>query len=323
MTALVLVGLAVVIALAVAWSRIGLARSERRSMKSYEHALHVLGDVAKRSDAAARIRPFSKDQASRGYIRTDRADEPEVAAPLPSSAPLVIPPEKPKLEEVPVRFEDDSDAFDRTREDPEAETMVSSAAPAPSRLDDEEEPEPAWRSPGARVQRSHSPVPWTRVSSVAAAVIIVTGLAVAGLELASGSSPRPAAASSRNHHPGNTAPTTTGPTSTTAPSALIPVSTSPTDVAFVAPSGTYTVSLADTGGVCWVGIERTAAGPYVWEQTLNAGQSATYRATGSLIIRIGAPRYLGVKVNGLPARLPGFVQPYNLTFNPASPPSSA
>jgi hypothetical protein len=353
MIALVVLGLIAVIGLAVAWSRVGLARSERRSMQSYEHALHVLGDVSRRSDAAARIRPVRREEAERGYIRTEQPSggseattsqaEPSVVADARQPAQAGLEADRPRLENVPVEFEDDSDAFERAQEEAARETVVPRAAAAsasaslrppirgvsasdPSHVAPrivERERRPADEPSGSGALALADRLPFGRLGAVAAAVLIVLALVLVGLNLGTGT-PRHAATGRHHRHGAHhvSTPTTAAPTTTT-PSALVPVSTSPQQVAFVAPKGTYNLLLSDTGGPCWVGIEQTTAGPYVWQETLAAGQSATYKASGPLVIMIGAPKYLGVKVNGLPARLPGYVQPYDLVFNPSAPPSSA
>lgn len=356
MTVLVIVGLVVVVALAVVWSRFNLGRSESRSMQSHEHSLQVLGDLTKRSDAAARINPLPLERTYQGHIRKE-PNEPTV--PLESRAPRATertqaggggrsgrrpsaPSRRPgssrgraqpktRIEEVtePVRFEDDSDAFERIREEEAAETVMpyagareSEAAPPSTRS-----PETPVHQSRPRAARRH--LAFGRVSSVAALVLIVAALVLAGLRLTSnGTTPHQGGAAGSTTHKATSSSHRSGhkkhkTTTTTTPSTLVPVSTSSTDVAFVAPTGKYTVALIDTGGVCWVGIQQTSGGPYIWQETLDAGQDASYTASGPLVVRIGAPRYLEVKVNGVPARLPGFVQPYDLTFNPSSPPSSA
>lgn len=361
MTALVIIGLIAVVALAVVWSRVGLARSERRSMESYERTLHLLGDVTRRSDAAARIRPVRREDTEHGYIR---AEHPSSAPPLSSGhaseateaaetaeadagdgepAHIPVPSsifERPRIENVPVQFADDSDAFERAQEEAQrttaiplisgAPTAATSRIPAAASLSSgaASAPDTAPAGAPARERLEHSSrltrLPMGRVMSIAAAVLVVVVLVLVGVTVL-GKKPHPAAAGLHHHHPlhhAKVVPSTQAPT-TTAPSELVPVSTSPQQVAFVAPKGTYTVLLTDTGSACWVGIQQTLNGPDVWQETLAPGQSATYQASGPLVIRIGAPQYLGVKVNGLPVRLPGYVQPYDVLFNPSTPPSSA
>ncbi|MGO9196925.1 MAG: RodZ domain-containing protein [Acidimicrobiales bacterium] len=312
MITLVVAGLAVLIVIVFVWSRIARGRADSRSMEHYEHGLRVLGDVAKRSDAAARIKPVSSAQAEHGHVRTERPAEPAPATEAPR--PEV---DRPKIREMPSRFEDDSDAFERFLEEAEKETVVPNATASPARAIGP--PPSALR---ARVPRARSTVAWGRIASIAAAVLVAAALVVAGVDLASGGPPRHAGVGQKKHHQHHHAstqhPTTSSTPSTTTPSVFIPVSTSPADVAFTAPSGPYTVSLDIAGGVCWIGIQQVSGGPYVWEQTLYSGQTENYKATGTLVIRVGAPRYLSMKVNGLPARLPAYVQPYDVTFDKAT-----
>lgn len=351
MIALVVIGLAAVVALSIVWSRVGLARSERRSMRSYEHTLHVLGDVTRRSEAAARIRPVRREDSARGYVRTevvagspgdpqDARDEPPLAQPEPGPATPAL----PKLEDVPVQFSDDSDAFERAKEAEARATVVAVPAARPraqdgsagedggehgredtgdDRGEDSDDGGEGARKvavaalpTGRRLRRAVPP------AAAAVAVVVVVGLVLVAVHV---DSPGGTHGRASHHSRRPPAPSThrgTTPT-TTAPSAIVPVSTSPTEVAFVEPKGTYSILFNDAGGTCWVGIEQAANGPYVWQATLTLGQSAAYQAKGPIVIRMGAPKYLGVKVNGLPARLPGYVQPYDLVFNPASPPSAA
>lgn len=108
-------------------------------------------------------------------------------------------------------------------------------------------------------------------------------------------------------------------TATTFPTTLKPTSVSPTNVAFTVPSGDYSLAFQATGGRCWVGIEHTSSGPWLFAETLGSGQSATYQGSGALVITLGAPAYVGFTVNGLVAKLPsGVTQPYKVELTPAS-----
>lgn len=339
MTALVLLGLVAVVLIAMAWSRVGLARSERRSMRSYQRNLNALGDVARRSEAPARVRPVPPGQPEHGHLGSGspaplpergpqapatRARGPAAASPfsrVPADDEATGPIPKPRLVDVPVHFEDDSAS--------PAGPGDTAAVPATT---SRRAPEGVLRrrpvrSPSTPVVQGGREIAWGRLGGVAAVVVALAALVLGGVHLlASHHSLRPAG---RHDAPAThpSAPSSTSapkrPSTTTTPTVLVPVSTSPTDVAFVAPKGSYTVVMADNGGLCWVGIQQTSGGPYIWQDTLGAGQTTSYRASGPLVIRIGAPRFLGVKVNGVPVRLPGFAQPYDVTFNPSSPPSSA
>lgn len=294
MTLLTLLFSVAVVSLVATWGRSGLRRSERRAMRSYEHSLQVLGEVTRRSDRAAR-----------------QADsEPAEEEPVTPATSAASSPDDAHEEEV-LRFDDESDAFERAQEgeDESATTRRVSGAGRPAAL--------GTPSSSRRLAR---PV-------LVAAAVLVAGLAVAGYLL---SRPQPAVHTAarqgaHRHHdhvrpPGGSSTSTS---STTTPSVLLPVSSSSSVVAFVAPKGSYSIAMIDSGGPCWVGIAQSPGGPYIWQEMLESGESASYTATGPVVVRIGAPKFLGVKVNGVTARLPGYVQPYDLDFNPSSEPSSA
>lgn len=165
-------------------------------------------------------------------------------------------------------------------------------------------------------------------AATAAALIAV---ALLGWKLAgsgahrAGAPPVTTHTSSRHHSPGakNHGPSSSSTTTTSLPSTLKPVSTSSTVVAFDISSKTYVLSFADSGTQgCWIGVQSSPGGPWLWMTTLGPGQTATYDASGPTVVRLGAPRYVGVKVNGIPAELPGFALPYDLTFSAGSGPAS-
>ncbi len=360
MIALVVIGLIAVIAIGVVWSRVGLARSERRSMREYKHGLEVLGGVSRRSTAPARSSPRQqlppapqrsepRPPAAPGTVARPPLNPaiggpgaftpppPRPRIPAPKSFSSVYPPPRTSITPPPsgTFFEDDSDAFEQLHEQDEKTTVIPLGGAGAKEGVRFERADPARRrtAPDGRASAGDgsrltalAPIA-ARVGTMGAVAVVLLVISLLAVHLASAGSPRSATGTTvgartgavtrhHRHHPRPSTPTTT-------PSALIPVSTSPTQVAFVAPKGSYTVQMSDTGGVCWIGIQQTSGGPYVWQDTLYAGQTTTYKASGPLVIRIGAPKYLGVKVNGLPARLPGFVQPYDVVFNPATPPSSA
>lgn len=156
-------------------------------------------------------------------------------------------------------------------------------------------------------------------TGVAAAVALVAVVGVA-FSLTGGGTPSTTTTTRAAGAGKGTSTTTTGPaaTATTQPTILKPTSATATDVAFTVPSTSYTVSLAATGGPTWLGIQQVAAGPYVWEETLPPGQSVTYKATGPIVIRIGAPPYTSIQVDGVSAQLPVTSQPYNVELTPGT-----
>jgi hypothetical protein len=164
------------------------------------------------------------------------------------------------------------------------------------------------------------------VAMVAVAVAAVT---VASIHLAGGGS-KPGQASPTTSTPttqttappagpGGSTTSTVAPTTTTqTPTSIAPQATSASDVSYVAPATTYTVSFT-ASGPCWVGVEQSTKGPWLWMETLASGQSQTYSASGDVVVRLGAPRYIKVAIDGITVDLPASnVQPYNLTFAPSS-----
>jgi hypothetical protein len=196
-------------------------------------------------------------------------------------------------------------------------------------------PSPVRSGPRARASRSRAvvdPAHERRVRRAATggmAVVAAAAVAVAALQLAGGPAKGNAAKGGTSSHGsgplvtelgGST--TTTSPvvttTTTSVPSSIIPEDSSATDVAYRAPATTYTVTF-QASGPCWVGVQQTAGGPWVWEETIEAGAAQTYSASGSVIVRLGAPPKIKVSVDGITLQLPpSNVQPYDLTFTPDS-----
>jgi hypothetical protein len=177
--------------------------------------------------------------------------------------------------------------------------------------------------PSERVARPGDERTVRRAATGAAAAVVVGAIVVGGVELASHKSPTPVVQSS--------GPSTTVPTSGRAPAAghpkarstpattpttFRPTSTSSTLVTYQAPAGSYTVSFTATAGECWLGAQQQAnSSAYLQMWTLTPGQTATYKASGPLVVKIGAPKYVTIKVNGKPVVLPpGNVQAYDISF---------
>lgn len=161
------------------------------------------------------------------------------------------------------------------------------------------------------------------------AAVAVLGLALLGWSLAGQAAhkavaPPPASDVTSQHSHGSQPPASSTTTSTTRPKTLVPTSSSSSVVAFDLASTSYVLTFADSGTAgCWVGVQANAGGPWLWMTTLAPGQSATYRASGPTVVRLGAPKYVGVQVNGVPAELPGYSLPYDLVFRAGSGPASA
>jgi hypothetical protein len=165
-----------------------------------------------------------------------------------------------------------------------------------------------------------------RLATGAMAAVAVAAVAVAGLQLAGGGGPakgagrtttttRPKSSGTATHSSTPTTVTSPSTSTSTIPTTFTPQTSSATDVSYRAPTGSYSVSFAATGP-CWIGVERSTGGAWVWEKTLQAGQQETYNATGTTIVRVGAPPYIKVSINGITVQLlPSNTQPYDLTFS--------
>jgi len=162
-----------------------------------------------------------------------------------------------------------------------------------------------------------------RAAAGAAVAVAVVAVVVAAISLSSGGGRRATlpTTTTTTVRSGSGGRTTTS-TTTTLPTSLKPTSVSQSNIAFTVPSGSYTLAFQAVGGACWVGVEHTTAGPsgpWLFAETLTAGQSATYEGSGALVMRLGAPAHIGFTVNGLVAEIPsGITQPYNVEFTPAS-----
>lgn len=320
--ALVVAGLVVVVVAAVAWARVAAGRADRRSMQTYERSLQLLGDVSRRRDAVTHLREVTPAEPARSHVRTEPPSPPAEPAPLPAPADRV------RIEPPTVSFEDDSDAYERALEaeatapgEPPA-LPASAARVAPRaaggpgrtlRFDDAEDDDGA---PPRRRRRTGVGGGRPGRGIAAAGIVAVLALGtVIGLLATAGGGPRHAGGPTTTR-PASGPTTTTRPvvTTTSAPTELQPTSANSSVVTFAMPAGGYTLSFSDVGGLCWVGAQQSSGGPYVWQETLSSGQSASYRASGPLIVRLGAPKFLTLRVNGELAKLPGYIQPYDLSF---------
>lgn len=126
-----------------------------------------------------------------------------------------------------------------------------------------------------------------------------------------------------NHH--HTTHTTTT-TSTSAPPAVSPpTSASVHTASYVVAASNYSLDVAATSGECWVDVTSSTTGSVLFTATLQAGQSHTIAATGSVTVIAGAPGVFAATVNGSPVALPpGNQAPFTLHFDPgtATPPGS-
>jgi hypothetical protein len=160
-----------------------------------------------------------------------------------------------------------------------------------------------------------------RIATTACAAVAVVLIAVAAIEL-SGSPSHTATPPSKTKHHGTSStsvpPSTAAPSTTAKPAVINPTSTSGNEATFPAPSGTYVLTFATSDSPCWVGVESAiGSGDFLWTDAVQPGISATYKASGSLAVNVGAAQYLSVRVNGEPIRIPSSVTTGYLSF--ASP----
>lgn len=166
-----------------------------------------------------------------------------------------------------------------------------------------------------RRHRYHGGRPARRAASIAATAVAFAAIGVASWQLASGgSSPHhttlPPSGSKTKGKSGHTGGGTPG-------QVITPLSVSTSVVAYATTSSHYTVEFS-ASGPCWLGVQPGVNGKYLWQTTLVAGGTASYQAVGSIAVRIGAPPYLKVELDGVSVQLPAQnVQPYDITFSPS------
>lgn len=338
---IVVVAVLLVIAVAAVLRRVGGgSRAEEHAMERHGHALGVLGDVSRHGDAKPQVRIVREPDVAKIHISPTE----EGTTPVPRPMGEDVPPPRIRLEP-PTAPGAPADA-------PLAFGTPIHGTPAVPRLDPEErspivlgddaersgvDERHSGRLPGRPgpvprprpIGRTHHEQVVRRRATAGAAVVLVAALAVLGVELAGhGGTPKTAGHSSRGelHQSGvgtSTLPpltSTTSPpaTTTTLPTTIAPERTSASEVSYRAPATRYTVTFT-ASGPCWIGIQQAAGGPWVWEETVAAGQSQTYTATGAVIIRLGAPPEIKVAIDGITVQLPpSNVQPYDVTFTPTA-----
>ena len=159
------------------------------------------------------------------------------------------------------------------------------------------------------------------IAGIAAGAVIVV-LVVIGILIGSGSDssthPTSTVPSHRQRHSTTTVPRST---TTTAPkiTALAPQTSTATTATYLAPSGTYSVTVKATGGSVWT-IVTSAAGDQVFAGAIDPGSPQTFKVSGGVEVNLGAPGYATVSIGGLPVTFPtGYQSPLVLTFTPAAP----
>lgn len=326
MIAVVIGVLAVLVVAAIIWARIGASRAENRSVETYERALGVLGEVSKRTESTGfRILPHEETGRAHVSKRTEPgqpAAPPETQAVADQPAPLAsrrLPPAgEPKLRvsgpSLSARRPPAGEgSADNLGEGP-ARRALAGAAAARAR-------QAAYNASSERKRQ----VLARRAATGATAAVALAALAVAGLYLSGGGkSPNKKGTTTTTLHRGGsggrTTSTTTSSHNTTTTTTTVATSVSPISLApvtFRVPAGSYTLGFQVNGGDCWVGVERSSAGPWLFNQTLAGGQSVTYRGSGTLQVTLGAPAHFAMTLDGLAAQLPKSTQVYTFDLVPA------
>ena len=305
-----------------AWRRLSRGRSDRRSVEDYGRALDRLGSVARRNETGAPTRFPEPAETGLAHLRpapperrNGTSPRARSASPSTPTAPPIVAPTSGRLV-----FGDD---------DRSIPSITTQPIAAPTLHDG---PEPATAYPSANPARpeltSFGRAPLAlppvrgnrarRAAGVAAAVVVVAAVTVGLFQLPGGHAKPPAAKSRSDGSPVTSAPPDSTTTTVLAglPSTLTPTASSATTVSYaLALTGAYRVTFS-TSGRCWVGIQSTIGNSYLWMQTLGIGESGSYNATGSIVVRIGAPSFISIAVNGTPVNLPkGRSQPYDIVLD--------
>jgi hypothetical protein len=325
----VIVVLAVLVIAAIVWARVSAARSENKSVETYERALGVLGEVSKRTESTG-FRILPHEETGRPHVgrRIDPTGgevvpgrkEANMRGQGPLASPRLPPAGEPKL-----RFSGPARPASPDEQDEMEDLAARAPADGVAGRTSSHVQSPGVARPHATPYRStfdrRRQVMARRAATGATAAVAVVAVVVAAVYLSGGGG---------GHHPnsttsttlhragsGSSTTTTTSTSTTTLSTTLSPTTLSP--VTFTVPSSQYTLDFQASGGPCWVGIEHSSSGPWLFAETLVAGQAASYKGSGTLVVSLGAPVHIGVTVNGLTAELPsGVTQAYSFNLVPAS-----
>ena len=309
------------------WSRLGSHRAERRSVTTHQHALDVLGTASRRWEGVAPVHFPKADEVARAHVQPmgapsarQRADD----APVPTHRPAVrlVPPSGATPLKLPISI-DGGVAGPRARDGLVSGESGGDFADRPpdeipgrqgATLFDHEALEPAGaaRKSSRNRHRYRGGRPARRAASAAAAAVAVAAIGVASWQLMSGGTPGRHARAATSKTKSKTHAGAGGHSER-----LVPTSASSSVVAYLTPSRTYTINFS-ASGPCWLGVQQGVNGRYLWMATLTAGQEASYKASGPVAVRLGAPANIKVEVDAVSVELPAKnVQPYDITFSPS------
>lgn len=196
--------------------------------------------------------------------------------------------------------------------DPAASPAASGATAEPRLV-----PEPA-RLPSSSPDELRRQAAVRRLATGAFALLAVIAIVLGAIQLLTGP-PQAGKAPPTTHSHSSTstsAPSTTvARTTTTRPDVIAPISSSGNEVTYSVSAAHYLLTFATSGQPCWVGVETgVGSGNFVWTGAVQPGSNASYHASGSLVVNVGAAEYLSVRVNGVPIRIPGDLSTGYLSF---------
>jgi hypothetical protein len=328
------IGAFVLVAGFAAWSRFAPHRAERHSVTTHQRALDVLGTASRRWEGVAPVHAPKPEDVARAHVQT--LGDPPNARRLGDGEPVstrrsgvrLVPPSGSRPVRLPIFVDEGVVASDSPGEPDagERDGKTVGASDGATRPGGRAAPydhealspisEVATRASRSRRHRYHGGRPARRATSAAASAVALAAIGVATWQLTSGA-PAP------THH-ATTPPATTGKSKgrthtgtgrQTGGQGLVPTSVSPSVVAYAITGGAYTITFS-ASGPCWLGVQQGVNGKYLWQTTLLAGQTSSYKANGPVAVRLGAPPYVKVQVNGVNVELPPTnVQPYDITFS--------
>ena len=77
-------------------------------------------------------------------------------------------------------------------------------------------------------------------------------------------------------------------------------------------SGPFSVTISAAGGPCWAEVSSSSGSTVSWAGTVAQGSQHVLAPGASWWLRLGAPEYVTVTVNGRPLELPGTSQPLDV-----------
>ena len=296
MTLLVVLAIVVVVVLVLLARLYAASVSDRRSIERYERGLNQLGDVASRSEAVPDRSRIRGDDPAAPHLGPSFLADTATVAPEPPRPRIVTPPvvpPPPRSSNARLVFGDDTPV--------RPPTATEDLAPPP------------------RTRRVRPPRTWTRSRGIRIGFPAVALVGVGGIIVGVLASSRQPSQNAAERNTTTSAPPASSTTSTTtAPRTYQSAGVVQGVATYTLPSGSHTIGFATTS-TCWIGVEASASGPYLWMDTIGAGGRASYVASSDVFVRIGAPHAVSVTVDGVPLVFPaGQSQPFDVALTATS-----